>query len=282
MGSLVYYEKPEIRDVNFIIGFGGWPNAGEVSTRTILNLKIKLRAKKFAEIEPFDFYDMTSWRPTVDIKEGEIERFYIPKNELFYSKEPPIILLMGIEPQFGWKKFSRMILKVAKETRARMIITIGGTLDRVHHLAPTLITAVVNDGSLKEKLGDIKYIEYRGPSSFHTFLLREARRERVRAISLWAHTPIYIRGYNPKTCYDILRKLEDLLNIRLDLEDLRRMSEMFEIEIEKAIKERPELMEFVRSIEEEAQPPEIDSGEIIREIEDFLRRKDGEDKGDLS
>ena len=278
MKSLILYEKPPIKDGDLLVGFGGWPNAGEVSTRTILSLRTKLKAKKFGEIEPYEFYDLTSLRPTVEIRSGEIKKLFLPKNELFYSKEPPVILLLGVEPQLGWKKFSQIILKIAKDTKTKRIITIGGTLDRVHHLSPTLITAVVNEKELKKELWGLRYIEYEGPSSFHTFLLKEAKREKIKAISLWAHTPVYIRGYNPKTCYDTLRKLEELLNIELDLEDIKRVSEMFEKEIDRAVKEKPELLEFVKSIEE---PPEIDSTEIIREIEEFLRKKDGENKSDI-
>ena len=42
MENLVLYETPELRSPYLVAGFKGWPNAGEVSTRTVGYLRDKL------------------------------------------------------------------------------------------------------------------------------------------------------------------------------------------------------------------------------------------------
>ena len=56
MGSLIIHKRPSLEAPSMIIGFSGWMDGGDVSTGTIEYLKNKLKANKFAEINPGEFY----------------------------------------------------------------------------------------------------------------------------------------------------------------------------------------------------------------------------------
>ena len=87
---------------------------------------------------------------------------------------------------------------------------------------------------------------------------------------------------NAKVCYSILGKLARMLEIALDLEDLKKASEYLDDQVSKAIKQKPELEDYVSRLEEEYSKGRYEAGEplaedIIKEVEDFLRKKKDEE-----
>ena len=63
MDGLIVHEMPEDNFPIMIVAFAGWPDAAESATRALKYLVRKLPAKKFAEIDPEEFYDFTVVRP---------------------------------------------------------------------------------------------------------------------------------------------------------------------------------------------------------------------------
>jgi hypothetical protein len=73
-------------------------------------------------------------------------------------------------------------------------------------------------------------------------------------------------------------KLNALLNLNVDLEIARKDSEYLYAQVEEAIEKKPELQEYLRTLETEYQNGKPASGEninktIIKEIEDLFRDK---------
>ena len=57
MDSLEFTERPELRRTIMLTAFAGWPDASEAATRAIRFLADQISAKKFASIDPEDFYN---------------------------------------------------------------------------------------------------------------------------------------------------------------------------------------------------------------------------------
>ena len=289
MEHIVLYHRPELRSPYLVAGFAGWPNAGEVSTGTISYLKEKLKAEKFGEIEPHAFYDFPSLRPQTLIENGLIKELLFPANEFFYWKSEKsvhdLIILLAVEPHLKWNEYVDLILHLAEQFKVERIYTVGGTYDRVPHTVRPMVTAAVSDPELKEELEkyDIEPAEYQGPCSIHTVLLAAAKRRNIKSISLWGHAPHYIQVKNPKVCYGILKGLTKMLQIELDLQEIIGASEYLDEQISEAISQKPELEEYVKNLEKEYQAMEkyeepAKQEDIIKEIENFLRKGQGEDK----
>jgi proteasome assembly chaperone (PAC2) family protein len=101
MEEVVYTEKPNLNKPYLIIGFEGWPNAGEVSSYALQHLVDSLKAKRFASIPTENFYQISSLRPMAVIKEGRLIELKSPGNHFYYVKAPllnDLILFYGAEP----------------------------------------------------------------------------------------------------------------------------------------------------------------------------------------
>ncbi len=293
MQSLIIYERPDLVQPYLVMGFEGWPDAGRVSSGVVGQLRDKLEARKFAEVKADDFYVFQSpglevRRPLTDIEDGLVKGLSLPSTTFWFYKNDrsahDLIISLGMEPELRWNNYVDLVLDLAQEFGVHRLYTVGGTYDTVPHTVEPMISAVLNDAGLKDEMREygIGLIDYKGPSSIHTMLVVSAGKRELEAASLWGHVPSYIQVPNAKVCYSILSKLTRMVGIAVDLEDLKKAGEYLDDQVSRAIKQKPELEDYVRRLEEEYSKGMYQAGEplakdIIREVEDFLRRKKDEE-----
>src|SRR5215210_368821 len=95
---LVIDEEPELRSPTLIAAFAGWPDAGEVASGSMRYLLRKLRGRKFAAIEPEEFYDFTETRPHTKLVHPWQREITWPSNEFHYVRggsESDLVLFLG-------------------------------------------------------------------------------------------------------------------------------------------------------------------------------------------
>src|ERR687885_2486716 len=91
-------EQPELRNPTMIVAFSGWPDAGEVASGSMRYLLRKLRARKFAAIEPEIFYTFTEVRPQTTIVAPYQREIRWPSNEFHYWRsgdDLDLVLFLG-------------------------------------------------------------------------------------------------------------------------------------------------------------------------------------------
>jgi len=293
MEELVYLERPHLTKPYLIIGFEGWPNAAEVSSFTLQHLIERLGAKKFASIPTESFYQISSLRPMAVIKEGRCLELKSPGNHFYYVKNPffdPLILFYGVEPHLRWNVFTDLILDLAERFNTRQIFTIGGTYDYIPHTYPPMVSALFNQEGLREKViqAGLRLTEYTGPISIHTFILEEAKKRGMEAVSLWGHAPQYLQTRNIKVACSVLKKLMDWTHIELDLSELENASDYFEEQVNHLVEQDPKLQEIISKLEEaykraEKIPPPLGKEEELKDdkvvyIQAFLKKLEDEEK----
>jgi len=293
MEEIIYTEKPTLNNPYLVIGFEGWPNAGEVASFALQHLIGSLEARKFASIPTEKFYQVASLRPTAVIKEGRLIELKSQGNHFYYVKPPvsgDLILFYGVEPHLRWDLFTDLLLDVAGKFNVSQIFTVGGTYDYIPHTYPPLVSAVFNHEDLKEKVNQagLGLTEYSGPISIHTFIIEAAKKRNVKAISLWGHAPQYLQTKNIKVVCSVLKRLIDLTGINVDLSDLEKASEYFEQQVNHLVEEDPKLQEVIRKLEEAYRqseripPPLRKEGDAKEEkvvyIQAFLKKSEDEEK----
>jgi len=255
MEEVIYTANPNLNEPYLVIGFEGWPNAGEVSSYALQYLIDSLKAKRFASIQRENFYQISSLRPMVVIKEGRLIEMKSPANDFYYVKAPrfkDLILFHGIEPHLRWDRFTQLVLDLAEKFNVAQIFTIGGTYDYIPHTYPSMVSALFNHEDLREKVirVGLGLTEYSGPISIHTFILEAAKKKGLRAISLWGHVPQYLQTKNIKAACSVLKKLMNLAQMELDLSELEKAGEYFDQQVNHLVEEDPKLQEVIRQLEE--------------------------------
>ena len=254
--------RPNLEGARMILGFSGWMDGGDVSTGTIEHLVEALDARELAEIQPGTFYiqgfpgsmEVSSLvRPHVAIEDGLITNFEGPRNTFFCSEDNRLVLFKGREPNLCWPEFAGCILDLATDLHTELICFVGSVSGFVPHTKGPRAYGCASEEGLRPLMEqhDLQFSNYEGPGSFITYLMTQAQERQLPMLSLVFEAPAYVQGRNPKCISAAAGKLARLLDLRVDLEHLEILAAEFQKHLDGAIRDRPEIAELVRKMEED-------------------------------
>ncbi len=300
MSYLEVAEVPPLRSPVLVMAFGGWNDAGQAATSAVRFLIEGWSAERFASIDPEEFFDFTSARPTIRLAPGRQREIEWPSNAFFYKADPALsrdfVLLLGTEPHLKWRAFTGAVLQVAQQCGVTLAIGLGALLSETPHSRSVPLTGFATDPELAARLEQLHIVptRYEGPTGIVGTIHDACRRQGLSAVSLWAAMPHYLGATeNPKGAAALLHSLDILLDLGLDLGGLERAVADFEREVAGAIARNPEIAAYVQELEgrsdalseEEAAAgagsAELPDGEtLIEELEEFLKGRREEEQED--
>jgi predicted ATP-grasp superfamily ATP-dependent carboligase len=284
-------ERPELRSPALVCAFKGWNDAGEAATAALDFLIDSFEAREIASIDPEVFYDFTAVRPTVSMSEGRSRQIEWPTNILHAAEVPgtdhDLLLLQGVEPSLRWREFNGMVIDMARQLGARMVVTLGALLADVPHTRPVPMTGLGYDDETVERHG-FQQSNYEGPTGIVGVLHHACAEAGLPAVSLWASVPHYVAAApNPKAALALIRSFEGVAGIAVDARELEQSAEEYQRQVDAAVATDPDVKSFVERLEQtldevadEISPtpeqlPSADS--IARDFQRFLRQKRAED-----
>ena len=294
MEHLIIHETPDKKLKHMVVVFSGWADAAEGATSAIKFLQRKLKSKKFAEIDPEEFYDFSQTRPyTSRTRDGE-RRIHWPANEFSYLTDPRadsgVMVFVGVEPNLKWRTFAKTVATVAKDHGVESVVHIGALLDAVPHTRPVKLSGTASESSLSEFLEGqgIRSSNYQGPTGISSAVMAACIEEELEYTSIWGHTSHYLQAApNHRVGSTLLEILLKLLNLPLDLAELKSAAGVFNAEVEKAVAKDDQIASYVTKLEgqydEAVAAIEIpDPAELVRDLEKFLRGEQRRPPTDLS
>jgi predicted ATP-grasp superfamily ATP-dependent carboligase len=293
MQPLIWEHRPDgLRAPALVCAFTGWNDAGDAASAALQYLGASLGATRFARIDPEEFYDFQATRPKIKLVEGRTRSIEWPEVEIYAARVPraprDLVLLQGAEPSMRWRTFSRMIVDLAEALGTQLVVTLGALLADVPHSRPVPITGLSSDDALVQRLG-LHQSGYEGPTGIVGVLHSACQEAGVPSASLWASVPHYVAAApNPKAALALVRKLESLVGVSVDAEELEHSAADYERQVSLAVQSDPDVQAFVERLEraaaeeeEEMDPQDLPSGDVIaREFQRFLRQR-GPGQSDL-
>ncbi len=283
MDHLTIHETPNKKLDSLIIVFSGWADAAEGATSAIKFLQRKLHAKKFADIDPEEFYDFSQTRPYTSRTRDGKRRINWPSNEFSYLTDPSgesgIMVFVGVEPNLKWRTFSKTVAKVARDHGVESVIHIGALLDAVPHTRPVKLSGTTSQPKLDEflKSQGIRSSNYQGPTGISASVMEACINQGMEYTSIWGHTSHYLQAApNYQVGSILLQILVKLLNLPLDPTELKSAADTFNVEVAKAVARDEQISSYVAKLEgqydEAVAAIEIpDPAELVRDLEQFLR-----------
>lgn len=278
-------ELPQLDQPLMIAGFDGWGNALRISSGMATYLIRKLKAKKFAKLNPDTFFRYDEARPIVRIEDGMLKSL-VPPGGSFYgaqitSGKHDIVILKTDEPTLRWNQFVDEMFALCKQLGIRTIITLGSMYDNVLH-TDRVISALASTDNLisllKEK--NVNSISYHGPSAIHSIIQAQGPKAGFQCLSLWCHCPFYLQG---TTHYGILSHLGSLLSFLGDFEletaDLEERWQDLNKQIQELINSNAEIQSIISELRKSKGRGSTASmrgtlkDEKVIDIKDFLEPK---------
>jgi predicted ATP-grasp superfamily ATP-dependent carboligase len=294
MSYLKIEVSPTLRSPVLVAAFAGWNDAAGAASSSLLFLISRWSARRFAHIDPEEFFDFTEARPIIRLGPDLQRELEWPSNTFYYhidhSLSRDVVLLLGIEPHLKWRTFTESVLELARESGVTSVVTLGALLADAVHTRPVPLTGYSMDPLLSGRLASMGMTgaRYQGPTGIVGTLHDACRRSGLPAASLWASVPYYLGTTpNPKASHTLLSSLNTLLDLRLDLTPLEEEVRSFEQQVTEAVASNPGVAAHIRELEqridaaqaegaEEAETGELPASDlIIKDLEDFLRRQRG-------
>ena len=297
MDGLIEHQTLDVKLPTMITAFAGWPDAAEAATRAIRYLVRKLPARKFAEIDPEEFYDFTVTRPHTRMNRRGKRVIRWPRNDFYYftdddDESKNLLLFVGTEPNLRWRAYSSIITDVAVRSQVNLVVSLGALLDAVPHTREPRVTGRASSTELtgKVKWLGIQNSGYQGPTGIHTAFTDACNNRGLDHASIWGHSPHYVQtSPNPQVSHALLTKLNNLVDFDVDLEELYLAGQAFGEDVSKAITSQSDVGSYVTKLEQRydaSHQPEDEEipepGDMVRELENFLRtqRRPGDSSSD--
>lgn len=280
--ALTILAKPELTKPQMVVAFTGWMDGGDVSTGTIEYLVDHLETQPLAEIdsEPFYIFNFPGsmelsalFRPHARIEDGLVREYEFPSNTFHFSPSSNLILFSGKEPNFQWSAFVDCMFVVAQQFEVSMIWFIGSVAGMVPHTRDARLYSTVSHESLKPQLEryGVRFTNYEGPSSMVTHMLATAHERGHDMATLVAEIPAYVQGRNVRSIEAVIKRLNQVLGVEVNLGDLRAVSDELEKKISEAVDEQPELGELIQKLEEDYDNEIFDTQ--MDDLKDWLQQK---------
>jgi predicted ATP-grasp superfamily ATP-dependent carboligase len=272
-----------------VCAFQGWNDAGDAASSAVSFLASALDARRFARIDSEEFYDFQANRPSIRFDEHDQREITWPTVEIFEASAPraprDLVLVQGVEPSMRWRSFASHLVDLAEALGVQVVVSLGALLGDVPHTRPVAMSGHASDAALLERLG-IQASRYEGPTGIVGVLHTACAQAGLPAASLWAAVPHYVAAAaNPKAALALLRRIEVLVGVSVDMSELETSAADYERQVGMAVRSDPDIQAFVERLEQAADseeqpaPEDLPSGDTIAsEFQRFLRQRGREGK----
>ena len=237
-------------------------------------------ARRVARIDPEEFFDFQENRPLVEIGEDGERRIRWPSIDAHVIENDfahDLVVLSGLEPRMRWRTFCESVVEIARDTKCEMVVTLGAMVAGIPHSRPSAVQGSAASAELARRLG-LDRPSYQGPTGIIGTLHDALDNADLPVISLRVGVPHYVAGPpNPKGTRALLAEFEKVTGVRTEYADLDASVLEWEQRVSDAVEQDPEIIGYVRQLEEEADRAEatdLPSGDdLAAEFQKFLREE---------
>jgi proteasome assembly chaperone (PAC2) family protein len=284
-------DRPSLRRPVLIAAFEGWNDAGDGASTAVRYLSSTWGGRRFATIDPEEFYDFTEVRPTVRLEDGLTRRIEWPTPELSPAPMPggrrDAVLLSAAEPQLRWRTYCATIVGIAQALGVELVLTLGALLAEVPHTRPVRVTGTAADQRLVTELG-LQRSRYEGPTGITGVLHDAFARAGIPSASLWAAVPHYVaKTPSPKAALALVQRAALLLDTTVDVVSLEIAAAAYERQVTEVVSDDDDVAEYVTRLEQADDEGDLDIDDVdtedvpsaetlAAEAERFLRDQRGD------
>ncbi|MGI5952612.1 MAG: PAC2 family protein [Brooklawnia sp.] len=271
------FGRAKLRRPVIVGAFEGWNDAADAATAVVDHLANTYPTDLVFELDAEEYYDYQIVRPRVVNNDDQREIVW-PATSLSVAHLPErdVVLISGPEPNLHWQRFCTSLVSAFRSIEPELVILLGAMLTDSPHSRPLPVTASTTDQALARTLG-LDASNYEGPTGITGVLGDACRRAGLREVSLWASVPHYVAAPpNPKATLALLSRVEDLLDMALELDDLPELARAWQRGVDELAAEDSEISEYIESLEvqQDEKQPQATGDSIAAEFERYLRRRD--------
>jgi len=293
MENLVFTSKPKLRKPYVVCGMNGWVNAGDVSAGGVTYFINQFKAEKFAEMPASRYHiyqiaGLDSLRPVFKMRDGLIVDTQLPRNEFYYALNPSsdndLIFFSGNEPSLYWEEYADTVVGLADSFGATRLIGFGGLFDNTPYTREPRISCTCSDDKVRDEMDEynVMFSNREGSATFNQMLVYACKKKGLDGIAMTVRVPYYsefnvIIGYYPKAIKAVLVRLNHMMHLDMNFEDLDSKIKELEGKIDFVRRQNSQFNTYLEDLEKEyvempfEETLDISPHEAIRFAEEFLK-----------
>ena len=300
------WEKPTAKEMFMIAGWHQWADAGTISSGLPQYLIEKLDARQIGEITSYGFYLFQVpgthhfLRPQVKLEGGYRRSIEARTNEIYFAgdDERGLIIFIGHEPQLSAEEYSDAFLDLVEELQVQRVVILGGVYGPVPYDRDREISCVYSLPQMRQELDTyaVRFSDYEGGATIGTFIADRAEEHEIELLVFYGFVPAYdfsslVEGHQSlrverdfKAWYDIMRRLNHMFGLALDLGELEEQSEALLSSLRERINEldrdipQVDLHHFIDKMAEDyAERPFVPLGDVWEQGLRDIFGEDGEE-----
>lgn len=267
------YAEPVLQDSTIIVAWS--KDAGMLGASVIDYMNHSLDGKKFAEIEPGEFFPLGG----VSV-ENNVAQF--PESRFYWSEQSNLVLFESDVPNWGWNDFLNIVLDIAqRHCNVKQVYTIGGIVSVNSHTMPRQSIAISNSDEIKQELnkhGLLTNLDYEtqpgGRPTISSYLLWVARERGISGASIWIPVPFYLVSTEDSWSWmAALRLLDHMLHLGIGFKELEERIAIQEKMFAEILDNFPELVDYIHKLEGSFSLTQEESETLVRVIEEALKKR---------
>jgi proteasome assembly chaperone (PAC2) family protein len=247
MNELVELWERPISGRCMIAGWHQWADAGSISSGLPLYLIEQTQARKIGRMKPDGFYLFQIpgahhlLRPVVKLNEGYREALQQRRNEFYHSGDDGrgFLIFLGEEPHQREEQYAAAFLDAVEDLGVERVAAVAGVYGPVPYDRDRDVSCVYSLSGMKDELSQyaVRFSNYEGGATISTYLAHKAEPRGVEFFTFYAFVPSYDFSSHPivtqtmameedyKAWYDLMRRLDHMFDLDVDLSDLKEQSE---------------------------------------------------------
>jgi proteasome assembly chaperone (PAC2) family protein len=282
-----------------IAGWCQWADAGSVSTGLPQYLIERTHAAKIGALKPGGFYlfqlpgTHDFLRPAVRLNDGHREELQERANEFFRSRTggDEFLVFLGEEPHRNAEQYAQAFFDAVEELGVTRVAAVAGVHAPVPYDWHREVSCVYSLPPMKDELSHygVRFSNYEGGATISMYLASEAELRGVEFFRFCAMVPCYdfstdvvaveriAMDEDFRAWYELLRRLDHMFNLALDLTELERLSgelvEEWDAKVDHLARTQPRLdvSEYLREVNAEFTAESFDPlsgvwGDVLRDV----------------
>jgi hypothetical protein len=215
---------------------------GHVALKAFIFLQESLNARNLAVLEEPDFFSL----PGAFIQDGLIQPSQLPQSGFFFWQRDqgpgPIMFFIGDRQPVSGKEFAlaEAVLEFAQRHGVSRVATAAAMPSSINHYQPSRVWVAATDGEILREVSPFchRVLDEGHISGMNGLLLGVAKRRAMRGFCLLGEIPFYTTAIeNPKASMAVLQVLMRVLDLQVDLTELRELAVRAEKDIDRYLLE---------------------------------------------
>ncbi len=240
-------ENPPAAQKVMIAGWEQWADAGSISSGLPQYLIDRTEARRIGWIRPEGFYLFQVpgthhfLRPEIKLEGGYRRKLDVHRNEFYYTgdQHQGLVIFLGEEPHLNAERYADAFLDAVQALGVKRVVALGGVYGPMPYDKSREISCIYSLPHMKDELSRyaVKFSDYEGGVTISTFVADRAEHRGVEFVGFYGFVPSYdftlktdtlqgVRIENDfKAWYEIMRRLNYMFDLPIDLSDLQARSE---------------------------------------------------------